>query len=267
MALFPRSVAERMTGLSALFVVPAANIGIVPFTMLDPDGDGQALVDTTSVTIAPSLRDVITQPHATMGPITGRISVFGDPDATNDPEWDFPRLPAAQREAREVANTFSALPILGSDATVAEALGRIAGSDYVHIAAHGYSDPNDPLDGSFLAFTGGRLTARQVQSMTVAPYAIVVLSACQTGLGGVHDAGIIGLARAFLIAGGSTVLASLWNVDDEATEFMMVRFAQLLGPNDPAEALRLAQLETRRRWPDPAQWAAFVTFGMRIVTQ
>jgi len=265
--LFPPEIVARLAEASALYVVPAVNIGTVPFALLDPDEDGVPLLDAMSITIAPSLNDVAAASVLVMGAITGRVSVVGDPDATADPDWDFPRLPAARREAEAVAHRFGTLPVLGSDATVAQALAVMREAEYIHIAAHGFSDALAPLDGSFLAFTGGRLTARQIQDVPVAPYAIAVLSACQTGLGGIHEAGIIGLARAFLIAGSSAVVASLWNVDDEATAHMMTVFADLLGPNDPAEALRRAQLETRRKWPDPAQWGSFITFGHRIVVE
>ena len=91
------------------------------------------------------------------------------------------------------------------------------------------------------------------------------MSACQTGLGNAHNAGIIGLTRAFQIAGVEHVIMSLWNVSDEATADLMVAFINELETGVefiPAVALRNAILQTREKWPNPAHWASFVVFGI-----
>ena len=70
------------------------------------------------------------------------------------------------------------------------------------------------------------------------------------------------LPRAFIYAGTPSVVASLWDVSDQATAFLMDRFyAELLRSGNKAGALRTAQLETRRRYPHPALWAPFVLIG------
>lgn len=122
------------------------------------------------------------------------------------------------------------------------------------------------MDNSFLALTGGRLTARRIQDLYLERMPIVVLSACQSALGGPLEAGIIGVARSFMIAGAINVVASLWNVEDEATSWIMTRFARLLASSPPGDALRRAQIEARERWPSPRVWAAFIAYGPRIVT-
>jgi CHAT domain-containing protein len=95
---------------------------------------------------------------------------------------------------------------------------------------------------------------------------LVVLSACQTGLGQeVKGEGLIGLTRGFMYAGARRVVASLWQVDDEATaEFMRHFYAAMLQNNDtPAAALRRAQwqMQRSRRWRAPYYWAAFTLQG------
>jgi CHAT domain-containing protein len=80
-------------------------------------------------------------------------------------------------------------------------------------------------------------------------------------LGKTHDAGIIGLARAFQIAGVPRVVMSLWSVNDAATSELMQAFVANLRSFVPAEALRRAMLQVRRKRPHPAQWASFVLFG------
>jgi len=90
---------------------------------------------------------------------------------------------------------------------------------------------------------------------------IAVLSACQSGLGKTHDAGVIGLARAFQLAGAPRVVMSLWKVEDAATNELMLTFVKRMKDNVPSEALRLAMMEVRQKHSEPSQWAPFVLFG------
>jgi CHAT domain-containing protein len=94
---------------------------------------------------------------------------------------------------------------------------------------------------------------------------MVILSACQTGLGKSMEAGTAGLARSFLLGGSTHVIMSLWNVDDAATAYLMSRFVHhLQTPHRfmPAEPLRLAILDTQLKFKNPAQWASFSLFGI-----
>jgi len=91
----------------------------------------------------------------------------------------------------------------------------------------------------------------------------VVLSACETGLAeqGNGDE-MVGLVRAFLVAGAARVLASLWPVDDEITSLFMANFhGALCRDLTPAASLRLAQAEVMRQHPHPFYWAAFTLHG------
>jgi CHAT domain-containing protein len=94
---------------------------------------------------------------------------------------------------------------------------------------------------------------------------LVVLSSCDSALGkDLGSEGIIGLPRAFLFAGARRVVASLWKVDDEATELFMKAFYSRLQENQaPAQALQGAQLELMKnnRFSEPFYWAAFVLEG------
>jgi len=98
------------------------------------------------------------------------------------------------------------------------------------------------------------------------PADLVVLSACQTALGrDIRGEGLIGLTRGFMYAGARSVVASLWQVDDESTAELMKRFyrAMLKEKRRPADALRAAQLEMSRdkRWSAPFHWAGFILQG------
>ncbi|MGH9762471.1 MAG: CHAT domain-containing protein, partial [Blastocatellia bacterium] len=92
------------------------------------------------------------------------------------------------------------------------------------------------------------------------------LSACQTALGeSTEGEGLVGLTRGFMYAGASRVVASLWEVDDRATEELMKHFYEglLIRHLSPAEALREAQIAIRsqERWRSPYYWAGFVLQG------
>jgi len=129
----------------------------------------------------------------------------------------------------------------------------------------------------------GVLTALEVGELDLTHTDLAVLSACQTGLGkSAAGEGLLGLQRAFQVAGCGTVVASLWNVYDAATQALMVDFYKELWSGKPvsrAEALRRAQLNLLRgtsvrkipldpAWPadeggrlPPRYWAAFVLSG------
>lgn len=267
-AVLPSRFAAEIEALTSLTVVPALNFGKVPFGALDPDGDGRPLMGRLVVNVESSMRSIFEENiYAWDMKPPRRPLVVGDPDATGDPDWDLPRLPFAAQEAGYVADLWRSTAVAAAQATPQRVAAEIESADYIHIAAHGIASIDQPMDNSFLALTGGRLTARQIQALNLKSLPVVVLSACQSALGSPLDAGIIGVARAFIIAGSAQVIASLWNVDDEATAFVMQRFAELLLETNPANALRRAQLEARRHWPSPHVWAAFIAYGPRIVDQ
>jgi len=143
----------------------------------------------------------------------------------------------------------------------------------LHFATHGLLNPKSPENsGFFLSMVdhdgkpqNGFITMQDVYSLQV-PVDLVVLSACRTGLGkDVRGEGLIGLTRGFMHAGASSVVASLWKVDDEATAELMKNFyANMLQKNmRPAEALREAQNTLRKNpeWESPHFWAAFTLQG------
>lgn len=143
----------------------------------------------------------------------------------------------------------------------------------LHFATHGLLDPKRPENSGLVLSTVGR--EGQTQNGFVglqdiyglrAPVDLVVLSACQTALGkDVRGEGLLGLTRGFMYAGASSVLASLWKVDDEATGELMRQFYDNMLQREmtPAAALRAAQNSIREKpeWNAPYYWAGFTLQG------
>jgi CHAT domain-containing protein/tetratricopeptide (TPR) repeat protein len=137
----------------------------------------------------------------------------------------------------------------------------------------------NPLLRSGLAFAGantwnrgealpheiedGLLTAEDVSGLDLRDTELVVLSACETGLGTVHiGEGVFGLRRTFVLAGAKTLVMSLWKVPDQQTQELMEDFyRRLLAGRPRSEALREAQLALKEKYPHPYFWGAFICQG------
>lgn len=122
---------------------------------------------------------------------------------------------------------------------------------------------NSPDDKRSQFSENGILTAFEASQMNLVGTDLVVLSACETGLGEVNNGeGVFGLQRGFLGAGAGSILMSLWKVDDNATKELMIKFMgkYATGLNKPA-SLRQAQIELMKEYPQPYYWGAFVLIG------
>jgi CHAT domain-containing protein len=109
----------------------------------------------------------------------------------------------------------------------------------------------------------GLLTAEDVSGLDLLATQLVVLSACETGLGQVQiGEGVFGLRRAFMLAGAKTLVMSLWKVSDHETQQLMGYFYQgILKGRHRADALREAQLALKAAYPHPRYWGAFICQG------
>jgi CHAT domain-containing protein len=188
-----------------------------------------------------------------------------------------PPLLAAESEGRRVAARLGTEARIGAQASEAAFLLRVGSATVVHLATHGYAYSSEERSGdSFIALAPGAgrdglLSVSEVIGELPALVAdLVVLSACQTGLGNLKQAeGTLGLQRAFLSRGARSVLVSLWNVSDESTARLMTAFySHWLGDADhphKAVALYRAQNEVRSQpeFAHPRYWAAFQLVGAR----
>lgn len=149
----------------------------------------------------------------------------------------------------------------------------------IHIATHGYyNNTHDSdisvLENSGLVFSGfnqyigknkvmndGCITASEISQMDLYNTDLAVLSACQTGLGKIEADGVFGLQRGFKMAGVNSLMMSLWEVDDDATQLLMTEFyMNYVNGMSKIDALLNAQKKVRETpgFSDPEYWAAFI---------
>jgi CHAT domain-containing protein len=173
-------------------------------------------------------------------------------------------LPGTQHEVEAIGELLHVTPRLGDAATKAILFRTGEDIRIIHLATHGMMNESHPED-SFLAFSDGFLTANALYQYDPGIRVdLVMLSACQTGLGQAHPDSSIGISNAFHIAGASTVGATLWQISDEVTVRLMIRFyKELLGGENVAAALRKAQLDILQepRLNHPYFWGAFKISG------
>jgi CHAT domain-containing protein len=194
----------------------------------------------------------------------------GEPGAPS-----FDRLPASRKEAAAIAKLLPGAEVRTDFTATRQFLFEPGLDQYriLHLATHSLLNSRHP-EQSGVAFTlvdrrgrpvDGFLPLHEVVRLKLGAD-LVVLSACQTALGKeVLGEGLVGLARGFMLAGSTRVVASLWQVSDQATaEFMKGFYTAMVKEKLPASAaLRVAQLEMRRqsRWVRPYYWAGFVLQG------
>ena len=199
------------------------------------------------------------------------------PATASGGQLSIPRLPFTRSEADQilaVARAGSNLKALDFRANRAMATsGELSKYRYVHFATHGYLDTTRAgLSAIVLSMfdengqpQDGFLRTHDVYNLKL-PAELVVLSACETGLGkDVRGEGLEGLTRGFMYAGARRIVVSLWNVNDKATAALMQRLytGMLRSNKTPAAALRAAQIEMLRtgQWQSPYYWAPFVLQG------
>lgn len=249
--------AELKTG--NLLIVPHGPLHYVSFAALH-DGNGY-LVERFGLRSLPSA-SVLEYIRAQRTPSGAPMLVFGNPDLGSS-EFD---LPDAEEEAKTLARTMPKTKLLTRKAASETAFVEQAG-DYplIHIASHGEFKADAPLTSALLLAkddkNDGLLTVAELYGLKLRAD-LVTLSACETGLGKVASGDdVVGLSRGFLFAGARSIIGSLWNVPDRATSYLMERMYLYLARGNKRDALRSAQLETKKRSPHPFFWAGFYLIG------
>ncbi|MEQ8225938.1 MAG: CHAT domain-containing protein, partial [Candidatus Eremiobacterota bacterium] len=240
-----------------LVIVPDGILNYLPFQTL-ADDKGDCLVEKFSIVYLPSgsvLRYCKEKNKGSNNSLVafapGNLAITG-----------YSPLPYSKKEVWEISKLYKNSNIYyGGDMTVDNVYKHSSGRDIVHFATHSILDTEAPLFSS-LILADGNLEVFRVFELDLSAY-LVTLSACSTGLGDlVAGDELIGLSRAFIYAGTPSVCVSLWDVSDTSTSELMEKFYFYLkkGKNK-AEALRLAELDTKRKYNHPFFWAPFILTG------
>ena len=294
---FEDQLEEQFEDASILVVVPDGPLHYVPFEALVSGRESKNnkydyVLDHFTVAYAPSASIMH---HVRRGKkerrYRGELYALGDPLVgeermifpyvsellrvlRGDLAFSFSPLPGARNEVERIKTYFGlreAIVLTGPDATEYGFKKDAPGHRLVHLASHGVADDREPLYSKLVlavdenGVDDGFLHAYEISRMNL-DCELVVLSACETAIGVLSGGeGLLGLSRSFLHAGSSSVVASLWSVD-ESTEEVMAEFYRHLGEGK-GNALRKAKLKVRRMDRDgmslahPFFWAPFVLIG------
>lgn len=236
--------------LKAVYVVPSGATHFVPWGALDVPFAVAVLPNGGWVTRSPLVP-----------PRQARAAVLGDPIFGGS----LAQLPGARAEAVAVSAKYKIEPLLGEAATEQELRRKVgSGVDVLHLATHALYDPVFPLSSSLILTDGKRavsLTAEQLFQKPI-PARLVVLSACETGMGKVAAGDdLLGLARSFYLGGASAVVSSLWPVEDEATRLFMEVFHERSRGGEYGVAWLSARDAVKAKGYPPSSYGAFVLGG------
>jgi len=243
----------------AVLIVPGGMLWYLPFEALRGE-DGSLLVERRPVGYLSSahIPALLREERAGAGAEQGFLA-FGDPEGAS--------LPSARREVEELKRLFpSGSFFLGKEATKERFLSEAPRARVVHVASHSRLDRAD-VNNSALQFAGpdGELRLGDIYGLSFENPALVVLSSCESALGDDRPGcEIASLASAFTTAGASTVIASLWKVEDSSTAELFKEFYEALaGGEARTEALRTAKLRLLEnpRTSHPFFWAGFTSYG------
>ncbi len=241
---------ENDLGKRSLIVVPFRSLHYVPFQALY-NGKGY-VVEYRGVSFAPSaavLQFCLGKPNRK--PENALLIGFADE-----------KIPLVNSEIKIVGKIFKDnVSLTNHDANFANFKENAANFDILHIACHGQFRQDNPMFSS-LQLADGLITVRDACAMKLKAE-IVTLSACETGLNSIFAGDeLLGLSRGFLSAGASSMLLSLWTVNDEATgELMQIFYTELKKGKSSSESLRKAQCEFIKRELHPYFWSPFILIG------
>jgi CHAT domain-containing protein len=279
--LLPDSLGVAVADGSAphLIIVPDGQLNLVPFAALQTPA-GSYLLQQASLSYAPSVSSLLLiassekvfEADKRYPAGKGPISIWGNPDFKGRYSTTvngaaetvaLSPLPGTAKEVGAIAQLFNA-SAAQQQAVLTDSVLTRSKVNILHLATHGFANMEDGMQ-SFVAFSDGPLYAEQLYEQAgVLKAKMVVLSACETGLGYISKDSPIGLTTAFLVGGANSVVSTLWSIDDDASAELMVQFYQQLqqGRDIPA-ALQAAQLSLLKnpRWASPVFWAAFKQTG------
>ena len=268
----------------SIFLIPQGSLFMIPFAAL-LDQSNQYLLEKHTIVIEPSIQALeftnqqkrinqqVNLQNTTIVGLPRQTVIVGNPTMPTieanigESPITLSPLPGAEVEAKEVATILNDQALTGDQATKKTVIQQMLKSRIIHLATHGLLDDlgRKGIPGAIALAPAdsddGLLSASEIINLKLNAD-LVVLSACNTGRGKITGDGVIGLSRSFLGAGASSVVVSLWSVQDQSTAFLMPEFYRQLQQNqNKAQALRQAMLKTMEFYPKPQDWAAFTLIG------
>ncbi len=254
--------------VATLVLVPHDILHYLPFACLQDRG-GRYLIEKCALVSVPSssvLGFCLEKGEVYLDRSKKQLKVLalGNPTLLGDAA----PLPMAHKEVESITRSFAFVgSYLENSASETLTLEAGPGHDIFHFACHGEYDAHNPLFSALLlapdSAHDGRLEAHEIFGRDFSSY-LVAMSACETGLGKITGGDeVIGLSRSFIFAGATSLLASLWKVDDLATAVLVKRFFRYIAGGDSrALALQKAQLLVKDQLDaHPKYWAAFHLTG------
>eukprot|EP00731_Ephydatia_muelleri_P036340 Em0239g1a len=215
----------KLQHLKNLILIPDSYTSLIPFVALHPEGDFNSTFGSTfSIQMMPSLlvMGILNEAHPTSAVMynSRTACVVGNPHIPifehNDEEWSLGRLPHATDEAKWISQLLKVQPLLHEQATKVAVVTKLSSAQ---VLIHQMEKPSKSADILLLP--------SEVEQMNIKA-ALVVLSSCDSGRGMVRADGIIGMGRAFLLAGAQSILTTLWRIPDESAGMFMQFFYQYL---------------------------------------
>jgi CHAT domain-containing protein len=278
-----RRLRPRLGGTRHVLLCPDGAFNLVPFGALQ-DEQGRYRIEDCSFTYLTAGRDLIRRDRrrTSRGAPVVVAGVNYAARGHDDSRRQWAPLPHTLGEADAVVEVFPDARVLEADAATDTALRALAGPRLLHVATHGYFEAApghgpgaaNPLLRSGLILAGangppagnddGVLSALEVAGLDLWGTRLVVLSACETGLGELqHREGVYGLRRALVLAGAESQVISLWQVSSVATRALMRAYYEQLrdrrGRTDALHAVQRTMLAGR--YAHPYYWAAFIPSG------
>lgn len=275
-------LAGRLRGVNRLLIIPDDKLNYLPFEMLVTSlgsrDEVHFLIEQFSINYLPFAGLIDALPEAAPAKDRGNVLVMGDPDFSDyldrklgEKTVPLSHLPYSGEEAREIYDLFPHSRLfVGKDATESNFKQFAPHYRILHPSTHNFLDDRQPFY-SRLVFApdpkrgeDGSLYTYEIFNMNLKAD-MVVLSGCETGLGLLsRGEGIMGISRAFMYAGASSLVVSLWPVGDSSTSRLMTSFYHNLWQGKTkADSLRQAKLEMIRdpALRDPFYWAPFILIG------
>jgi len=251
---------------TSLIIIPNGSLHFLPFQALI-NKTGEYLIQKFNILYAPSASvyilcndRLIRTGSKFMGIALADISVDNNVG-----------LPGTEDELKKILPLFPEnISTFGTQSTETFVKENAGGYNFIHFATHGTYNYRQPLYSALLFPSSneddGKLYVHEVFEMNINAK-LVTLSACETGLGNISQGDeLTGLSRAFLYAGSSTVIVSLWSVADYPTALLMTNFYGYLKDHPLQEALTLAQRDVIKIFPQPLYWSPFILIGNGYVS-